>query len=105
MDTHKLTYLKKCLMDMHKFMYLFKKYIKVYIFIYLVEKRILKYIYKCLPYRYDHAVVFANGSAASEEGDDENNRAYGYEKRGYGEETIIEEMLILMVHSMNDQAN
>jgi hypothetical protein len=50
-------------------------------------------------------VAFSNGSAASEEGDDKDNRAYGYEKRRYGEETIVKEMLILIVHSMDDQAN
>lgn len=58
-----------------------------------------------MSYRYYHAAAFANGSAASEEGDDKDNRAYGYEKRRYGEETIVEEMLILIVHSMDDQAN
>lgn len=55
-----------------------------------------------MSYRYDHAVAFANGSAASEKGDNKDNRAYGYEKRRYGEETIVKEMLIFMIHSMDD---
>lgn len=65
-----------------------------------------RYIYnKCLSYRYYHAGAFANGSAASEECDDKDNNTYSYEKRWYGQETIVEEMLILIVDSMDDQAN
>lgn len=47
-------------------------------------------------------MAFANGSATSEEGDEKDNRSYGYEKRRYGEETIVKEMLIFMIHCMDD---
>lgn len=83
-----------------KFIYL--KCIRVCIF--NRRKNIYHYIflYKCLSYRYDHAMALANGSATSEEGDEKNYRSYGYEKRRYGEETIVKEMLIFMIHCMDD---
>lgn len=56
-------------------------------------------------YRYNHAITFTNGSAASEESDDKNNGAHGYEKRRYGEEIVVKEMLILMVHSMDNRTD
>jgi hypothetical protein len=58
-----------------------------------------------LSYRYNHTIIFTNGSAASEESNNEDNGAQGYEKRGYREETIIEKMLILIIYSMDDHAN
>lgn len=63
------------------------------------------FIYECLSYRYDHAVTLANGSAASEEGDDEDNGAHGYEERRHGKEGVVKEMLILVVHSMDYQTD
>jgi len=56
-------------------------------------------------YRYNHAITFANSSAASEKSDDKNDEAHGYKKRRYGEEHVIKEMLILMIYSMDDRSD
>jgi len=50
-------------------------------------------------------MAFANGSAASEESDNKDDGAHGYEKRRHGEEAVVKEMLILVVYSMDDQAD
>lgn len=61
--------------------------------------------YLLISYRYNHAITLTNGSTASEEGDNEDNRAQSYKKRRYGEEAIVEEVLIFMVYAMDDRAN
>jgi len=58
-----------------------------------------------LSYRYNHTITFTNGSATSEESNNEDNRAQSYEKRRHGEETVIEKMLISKIYSMDDHAN
>lgn len=61
-------------------------------------------MYERSPYRYNHAIAFANSSATSEESDDKDDEAHSYEKRRHGKEAVVKEMLILMVHSMDDHA-
>lgn len=82
--------------------YLFMKKAKC---VYLTREKYRPMCTERSPYRYNHAIAFANGSATSEEGDDKNYGAHGYEKRRHGKEAVVKEMLILMVHSMDDHAD
>lgn len=53
----------------------------------------------------DHAVILANGSAASEKGNDEDYDPDGDQKSGHGEEVLRKEMTVIMENSLNSRSH
>lgn len=53
----------------------------------------------------DHAVILANGSAASEKGNDEDDDPDGDQKSGHGEEVLRKEMTVIMENSLNSRSH